>query len=202
MLALTGVEWGHSAVFHFGLGPGEELRLGSESTTEEAVSILASLVRATASEADEQLLELTKTLGHRVGVNYMNLIQVLDKNNVDSLWRTTTVEEAALNLSISRVRRAKVLLEREEPPTVFDEEVTGLLYRADSKEHQFVLAPIDREEEKIVGTYAPPLREEIRHAWDKVVRVRLRTTHYFLARQIEPYRVEVELLEVIQITDD
>jgi hypothetical protein len=76
------------------------------------------------------------------------------------------------------------------------------LYRADSKEHQFILEPIEREEEKLVGTYSPALREEIRDAWDKVVRVKIRTTHHFLSRQVEPASVEIELLSVEEILQD
>ncbi len=200
LLALAGVEWGRSVTFHFGLGQGEELRLGDASTTEQAVAALIELLVSTASEADERLYGITRDLGQRVGVNYVNLVNVLNQHRVDSLWRTQT-EERAVDLSVPRIRRAKTVLEREEPPRTLEEEVEGLLYRADSKEHQFILEPIDREEDKIVGVYAPALREEIRDAWDKVVRVRLRTTHRFLARQVEPSGVEVELLGIVETTD-
>ena len=128
-------------------------------------------------------------------------MNVLDHHRVDSLWRPRN-RDRAIDLSVPRVRRVKIVLEREEPPETLEEVVVGLLYRADSKEHQFVLEPVDREEAKIVGTYAPTSREEIRDAWDKIVRVRLRTTHHFLARQREPSAVEVELLGVEETVEE
>ena len=105
-----------------------------------------------------------------------------------------------MTISVPEIRRAKIMLEQEAAPETFEETVEGLLYRADSKEHQFILEPIEREETKIVGTYSPALREEIRDAWDKVVRVRIRTTHYFLSGQVEPSDVTVELLAVEEIS--
>lgn len=187
--------------FHFGLGPGEELKIGSASTTEESIEVLDSLLWLTAKESDQALYEVTRELGPRVGTNYVSLVNVLNHHRVDSLWHPRS-RELAIDLSVPKVRRVKIVLEREEPPRTLEEEVVGLLYRADSKEHQFVLEPVDREEAKIVGTYAPTLREEIRDAWDKVVRVRLRTTHHFLARQQEPSAVEVELLGVEEVVEE
>lgn len=174
--------------------------MGYDSITEEAVRTLTAMLTSTAGEADRELFGITRDLGQRVGVNYVSLINVLDHHGVDSVWRTTAVERA-IDLSVPRVRRAKVVLDQEEPPRTLHEHVVGLLYRADSKEHQFVLEPIEREEDKIVGTYAQTLREEIRDAWDKVVEVEIRTTHHFLARQVEPAHVDVELLEVIRIVE-
>jgi hypothetical protein len=201
LLALAGVEWRQSVTFHFGLGPGEELRLGYPSVTEEAVSLLSEALKHAAGAADDDLYRLTRELGHRVGTNYVALINVLNQHSVDSVWRSRD-EERAIDLSVPRLKRAKVVLEREEPPRTIEEPVIGLLYRADSKEHQFVLEPLERPEEKITGIYSPLLREEIRDAWDKIVEVRLRSTHRFLARQQEPSAVEVELLEVTRVVNE
>lgn len=201
MLALAGVEWGRSVTFHFGLGYGEELKLDQPSITDEAVAAVAQLLEATADEADERLFNVTRELGKRVGTNYVSLINVLSQHNVASVWRPHQLAQPVA-LTVPHVKRAKTVLDREDPPQTLEEQVTGLLYRADSKEHEFVLQPVDREEDKIVGTYGALLREEIRDGWDKVVRVRLLTTHYFLARQIEPAHVEVELLGVEEIISE
>ncbi len=200
LLALAGLEWGASATFHFGLGPGEELRLAENSTTQAAVDTLTQLLVTTAAADDAGLYKVARELGRRVATNYVILVNTLDNEGVDSLWRTRT-EERTIILDVPRLRRGKTVLEREEPPTTFEEEVTGFLYRADSKEHLFILEPIDREEEKIVGRYGIGLREDIRAAWDKVVRIRLRTTHRFLARQIDPFEIDVELLDVLEVIE-
>ena len=201
LLALAGVAWGESVTFHFGLGTGEELRLFDRSLTEEAVSILTGLLASTSSAADEQLYQLTRNLGPRVGTNFRNVVVHLEHSRVDSYWRTVEAGEA-IDLSVPRVRRAKTVLDSEAPPEIFEQTVEGHLYRADSKEHQFILEPLDGNGGKISGTYDIGLREEIREAWDKVVVVRLRITHHFIARQIEPARVEVELIEVTRIVGD
>jgi hypothetical protein len=199
-LALAGVEWGKSVVFHFGTGAGEVMKLNEPSITEEAVEALAELMSAAAVGNDQALLAATRALGPRVGTNYLSLVTALTHHGVNSYWQPRSTGPA-IDLSVPRLKRTKVVLEQEAPPVTFNEVVRGFLYRADSKEHQFVLDRIDEPGEKLVGVYGPELREEIRQAWDKVVEVEIRTTHYFLARQIDPARVEVELLKVLDATD-
>jgi hypothetical protein len=131
-------------------------------------------------------------------VDYSNVIQVLSQHHIDSIWRTRE-EERSIGLPIEAAERAKVMLAREEAPRTNEEVLDGYLYRVDSKDQTFVLEPTEREEEKITGTYDPALREQLRGAWGKVVRVRLLETHHFLARQIEPFDVERELLRVEEI---
>jgi hypothetical protein len=160
---------------------------------------LADLLEPAASGVGDDPYRQTRELGQRVGSDCVSPINVLNQHNVDTLWKPR--DRGPVKLSVPAVRRAKTMLEREADPETFEETVEGLLYRADSKEHQFILEPIEREETKIVGTYSPVLREEIRDAWDKVVRVRIRTTHYFLARQVEPADVTVELLAVEEIRE-
>jgi hypothetical protein len=201
LLSLIAVDWGASVTFHFGLGYGERMRLDEESITEASVKELQLLLEATVLEQDDQLFKRTRALGQRVGTDYGLLMNTLSSRHVESVWRPRTTERP-VRLYVPKVRWAKEVLDLEGNPQSFEEPVTGLLYRADSKSHEFILEPIDREEEKIQGTYDPALREEIRDAWDKVVRVKLLTTHHFLRRQIDPSRVDVELLSVDEILDD
>jgi len=85
---LAGVEWGASATFHFGLGAGEEMRLGYASVTEEAVDLLTDLLTSTAGPDDLEFYATTRGLGQRVGVNYLGVINVLNQHGIDSVWRT------------------------------------------------------------------------------------------------------------------
>lgn len=204
LLALVGVQWGHSVTFHLEIGAGEQTHIAPAGTisslSEEALALLSELVRYGASGDADALWNRTKDLGPRVGGNYERLIEVFVQQEIDTVWRFAT-DDRAVDLSSTRAHRAKELLDYEQLPVVFEQEVRGYLYRVDSREHAFLLDPEGEHEEKVTGTYPEHLREDLRDAWSREVVVKLRTTHRFLARQTEPSEVLYELIEVLEVLE-
>jgi hypothetical protein len=198
-LALAGVDWGRSAVFHFGIAPGEELQLSEPgelaSPVVEATEILAELVEASRSDVD--LIERARELPSRIAVNYINMLELLIRHDVTTTWRTRQSQPEALTRQVATA--AKSALEREIPPVIDVLEYEGRLYEANAKRKTFEL---EREgQPRILGTYSEELRELIREAWDKRVVVKLQVTQRRFERLPEPVE-QFELLDILEVLGD
>jgi hypothetical protein len=204
LFALVGVQWGHSVVFHLALGGDEQTQLASSgdvsSITGEVLSMIEALVLGAAAGNETDLWDRARELGGRAGKNYESLLEVLIKQNVDSVWRFPD-QDRAISLTSTRAKRAKGILEHPDLPVPYDQEIRGFLYEINSRAHEFVLDPEGDEEKKIAGTYPEHLRERLREAWDHEVVVKLRTTHHFLKRQQDPADVVYELVDLIEIIE-
>lgn len=203
LLTFVGLEWGHSATFHLGVGGGEEYRIAPDSTefslTTAALAILTELLERSARGSADELYEATRELNQRVLVSYAKLIDVVVQNDVETLWHLAG-EDRAIELTVTRARRTKAQLELPLQERFAELEVSGVLYRADARDEQFRL-DLDGLDEDIYVEYAEYLHDEIRRAWDRHVVVKVRAVSRYLARQIEPENVSYELIEIVAIDE-
>jgi hypothetical protein len=197
-IRLGKVVFGHSVILFFTIPEGEEEETLFASDVSpysvRAVEMLTELLRL---EADETLVEGVHRLGDRVGNEYVELVSVLAERDLRSDWKVQ--ERPTVRVPPERAAAARAQLRSETQTVVGELEMTGELFRADSRRNSFRL---DTEEgESISGTYPQALEETVRSAWAKTVTVTLRRTEYRWPYSDEPHEVIYELVDVLTILD-
>lgn len=206
LLAVTEMAFGRSVTFHMALAEPEQTSLTESgdvaSITADAVNVLSELVVHSASGNFESLYENTRPYGRRVGVELGHLLGVLVNRDVAALWQFPQ-HAMAIELTPPRARYARELLVVEDVPTRRQEKFQGLLYEVNSKERGFRLETrgTGTEVVEINGTYPEDLRGRLKDAWDQEVVIGVLAIEHRLLRQIEPERIDYELVEVVEILD-
>jgi hypothetical protein len=203
-LSLVQVQFGASATFHFAVEGDEQLQMtdAGEATSAiaDAIRVVGDLFAYGAADDEEQLFALTREFTPRIGSDYAQLLDVLVRHEVDTVWRMRD-RKMVIELPRRQAARTRATLDRQAEPVIQVREYEGLLFRADSIEHGFQLAPEDVEEGRVSGTYPEELRELIRTAWGRRVRIKVEVRRQRLERQREPGVPVVTLIDILEILE-
>lgn len=185
-----------SVDFTFALGPGEAMLLDVPDPSSPTVAAVQNVVDLLETDPhSDVLVEELKSLGDRIGNEFVDFLEFLAVEEVDTRWRAPG--RASVRVSRGDARRGFSYLRTEAEPVTGEVEVAGDLFRADSHRNSFRLEP--RDGPTISGTYSSDLVEDVRSAWAKTVLVRLKQTEYRWIYSREPKEVVYELVKVVEI---
>jgi hypothetical protein len=166
---------------------------GQRSPTLAATAHLVDLLRQPPESPD--LVAALTDLGDRVANDFVDLLEFVSENEVDTRWRSPLRPPARVDRGDAMARWQT--LRREPPPVTGEVVVHGELFRADSHSRKFRL-DIHRGE-SITGSYSPDLVEQVRSAWAKHVILQLQQIQRRWIYSREPREIEYDLINVLEI---
>ena len=191
---------GNSVTFAFSLGAGEATRISADagitSATAEGVGWLAHLLSLTGQ--GDALISQVHEIEDRLGGEFVALLDLLAEKELTSDW--WPAGGTGVRVSPIRAIEARRVLMTEAQPQVGLLEVTGELFRADSRRTSFRLDTYD--EPSIQGHWdEPALEEQVRQGWGRRVTALVEKTEHRRAYSVRPYEVKYRLIEILQILD-
>lgn len=196
---LSSLAFGQSVILYFTvpLRPNETTPLFRIERATYSIRAAERLTELLQLGASDELIDGVRDLGDRIGNEFVELVSFLAERDLETDWKVR--DEATLRVSSQDAAAARAHLRAEDVAVEGEVEMTGELFRADSRRNSFRL---DTEEgESVAGTYTQDLEDTVRRAWAKTVTVMLRRTEYRWRYSEDPHEIVYELVEVLRTLD-
>lgn len=172
-----------SAAFYFTSGEGEafQIGLGTEAaeteTTSRLVDVADELLTLIEARGSDQVLEIARRYSDRVAAKYVQLLDVIVAEGVDTEW---TTPRRLVELPVYDAGTALAVLEQTDHVSVEELDADGVLYEANARTRGFRL--LQEDGRVILGRFEPKLFADVGDAWNHRVRCHILVRVEKLAR--------------------
>jgi hypothetical protein len=184
-LRLVNVAFG-SAAFYFTSGEGEAFQMpaqGGADLTSRIAEVAGDLLTLVEARGSDNILEVARQYSDRVAAKYVQLLEIVVTEGVDTEWQTP---DRGAELPILEAGTALAALEQTDHVRVEELLAEGVLYEANARTLGFRLLQDDGL--IILGRFEPQLFAEIGDAWNHRVAANILVRIERLARSGEERR--------------
>ena len=188
-----------SAAFYFTSGEGEAFQIGIGVETAEVditsriADVVDELLTLIEARGSNKVLEIARRYNDRVAAKYVQLLDVIVAEGVDTEWTTPS---RVVELPIYDAGTALAVLEQTDHVSVEELDADGVLYEANARTRGFRL--LQEDGRVILGRFEPKLFGDVGVAWNHRVRCHILVRVERLARSGEERRsFELIAIEVL-----